>query len=358
MTQPDHLTEEQFAQYRSRSLAAVKLLAVDEHIAQCGECRDRLYREERVDSQLRHLRAEFIGHLDYDQIAACAHGSFPPDVAQHLADCAMCRAEVDDLAQFRDEIKSAPRAPIEMPRRRSPWPFAVAAAVLLAAGGLAWYLRQTPMPSPGVAVAPKPPVSDEPPLTADQKSALQLALDTHKLAHAPILDSVQRKQGVLLGPPGAGDTKGFDLLSPIGTTVLTDRPVFAWMPAPGATSYLVAVYDENFEKVLESPPVSVTEWQPDTPLPRGRIYNWQVTTEIGGHTVHAPIPPAPEARFQVVPQETAGQIETARRVHPANHLLLAALCAQAGALDDARKELDQLAATDPGTAAALRDSLK
>src|SRR5690348_2442024 len=103
MTQPDHLNDEQFAQYRSRTLDPVKLLAVDEHIAQCPACRERLYRQEQGDSRLRQLKAEFTVHLEYEQIAACANGSFPPDVAQHLKDCDMCRAEVDDLMRFRSE---------------------------------------------------------------------------------------------------------------------------------------------------------------------------------------------------------------------------------------------------------------
>jgi hypothetical protein len=38
--------------------------------------------------------------------------------------------------------------------------------------------------------------------------------------------------------------------------------------------------------------------------------------------------------------------------------LLAVLYAKAGDVDDAGKELDQLAATDPSTAALLRQSLK
>jgi hypothetical protein len=83
-----------------------------------------------------------------------------------------------------------------------------------------------------------------------------------------------------------------------------------------------------------------------------------VTATIGGKTIHAPTPPAPEARFQVVAQEAADRIEAARRDHPANHVLLAALCAKAGDVEDAGKELDQLATADPGTAALLRQSLK
>jgi hypothetical protein len=356
MTQPDHLTDEQFAQYRSRTLTPVELLDVDEHIARCGACRDRLYREESAGAGLRRLRADFSDHLEYDQIANCANGSFPPDVAQHLKECDMCRAEVDDLAQFREELKSAPRAPIQMPARRIPWRLAAAAVVLLAAALTVWFLRQTPAPPAGIASVPKPAAPTEPALSPDQNAALQLALADHKLERAPILDRLISKRGVLLG--AATDAQGFELQRPMGTAVLADRPIFQWKSAKGATSYVVAVFDENFEKMVESPAVTAAEWQPDRALARGKIYNWQVTATVGGKTVHAPTPPAPEARFQVVDQESADRIEAARRDHPGNHTLLAALYAKAGAVEDASRELDRLAVTDPTTAAALRQSLK
>jgi hypothetical protein len=356
MTQPEHLTDEQFAQYQSRTLAPAELLAVDAHIALCSPCRDRLYREGQAGTQLRRLKADFAGHLEYDQIADCANGSFPPDVAQHLKECDMCRAEVDDLTEFRAELKSAPRASIQMPVRGIPWRLAVAAAVLLGAGLTVWYVRQTPAPPPGIAAIPRPVAPAEPPLSVEQSEAVQLALSTHKLERAPILDRLISKREVLLGPPAGTNT--FDLEGPMGTAVLTDRPIFQWKPAGGATQYVVAVFDENFDKVVESPTVTATEWQPNRPLARGRVYNWQVIATIAGKTVHAPTPPAPEARFQVVDQETADRIEAARRDHPANHVLLATLYAKAGDVEDAGKELDQVAATDPATAAQLRQSLK
>jgi len=355
MTQPDHLTDEQFAQYHSRTLAPVELLEIDEHIALCAACRDRLYREGQAGTQLRRLKADFAGHLGYDQIADCANGTFPPEVAQHLEECDMCRAEVDDLTQFRAELKSAQRAPIQMPARRIPWRLAAAAAVLLATITV-WYVRQTPAPPPGVAAIPRAMAPAEPPLSVEQNGAVQLALSTHRLERAPILDRLISKREVLLG--ASPETKGFELEGPMGTAVIAGRPAFKWMPASGATRYVVAVFDENFDKVVESPAVMGTEWQPDQPLTRGRIYNWQVTATVAGKTVHAPTPPSPEARFMVVDQATGDQIETARREHPGNHVLLAALYAKAGAVEDAGKELDQLAATDPSTAAALRQTLK
>jgi hypothetical protein len=163
------------------------------------------------------------------------------------------------------------------------------------------------------------------------------------------------RRGVLLG--GGAESKTFDLSAPIGTSVTMDRPTFRWQALPGATRYVVSVFDESFHRVAESPAVGATEWQPADSLPRGRIYIWQVTATVAGEAVRSPVPPAPEARFQVAGPQVAAAIEEARRSHPGNHLLLATLLARNGALDEAAVEVDQLAATDPAIAQSLRDSL-
>jgi hypothetical protein len=140
--------------------------------------------------------------------------------------------------------------------------------------------------------------------------------------------------------------------------VLDTRPVFRWQAVPGASKYVVAIFDDRFQKVAESSAVTAAEWTPEQPLARGRIYNWQVTAHIGARTLRSPVPPAPEARFQIAAVDTVAQIENARRDHPANHLLLAVLLAKAGALDESAQELDALAAVDPATAQSLRQSLQ
>lgn len=357
MMQPAHPTEEQLARYRSRSLAPLELLEVSGHIALCDTCRGRLFDEEQAAAQLRALRAEFSAHLEYEQIAAAAEGEVSPGVGRHLAECASCRAEVEDLGRFRSELSSTPRAPIPMPARKVSWRLpAVAAAVIVVAAGAGFRYWHTPVPhapAPAAKVAPGRPA--EPPLSAGQSEAVEAALATHRLERAGILDQVISKRGVLLGAPSGTET--FDLVAPMGTAVITDRPVFDWKPVRGASHYVVAVFDENFNRVAVSPALSTSEWRPDQPLPRGRIYNWQVSATVGRQTVKAPVPPAPEARFQVLPANLVEEIQKARRDHPANHLLLAVLCAKAGALDYVPAELDALAATDPATASALRESL-
>jgi len=252
--------------------------------------------------------------------------------------CADCRAEVEDLRSFQAEIRVTPITR----GRRWRMPLTIAAGIAVAAVDF-WSLRSG---------RPVERVQDAP-LVSVEREALDQALAGHQLDRAPILDRLIRHQGTLLGPEA--EARHFDLAGPLGTAVETDRPLFHWNALPGAASYVVAVYDENFENVATSPAVTGLEWQPAQALPRGRVFNWQVTARVGGESIHAPGPPAPEARFSVIPADTEAQIETARRTHPGNHLLLAAMYARAGDLDDAAHELDAL---DPAAAKPYRDSLQ
>jgi hypothetical protein len=265
---------------------------------------------------------------------------------------------VQDLSRFRSELRATPRAPVEMPRKPLPrWavPAGIAAAALLiAGGGVSMLMRRRPEPPPAIALKPSAPapVAVDTTIPAADQQTLELATSTHRLERAPILDNLITQPGTLLA--GKSDTPHFDLLGPVGTTVLTDRPVLRWMPVDGATAYVVSIFDEHFVKVVESPAQPNTDWRPDKPLPRGRILNWQVTAKARGANIHAPTPPAPEARFEIVPQDVADHIAATRRDHPGNPLLLAALLAKVGALDDAEMELKGM---ESSVAQPYRESL-
>jgi len=359
---PSHLSDSELAGYRKRTLAAAELLRVDEHLTSCADCRDRIFESGLLAAQARALRNQFIEHLDYDEIVACAEGTPEASVGAHVAECALCRAEVDDLRVFRmqlaqPQVEPVRREPIVMPVRRARWKKPVwlaAAAGLLVVAGMAVWSLQRPAAAPAPEIAQQPVQPREPALTPEQQQAVQLAMASHKLERASVLNRLAAKRGVLLGAPA--EAKTFEILAPVGTTTVNDRPVFQWQAMNGASSYVVAVFDENFNKVAESPAVTVPEWQPEEPLVRGVVFNWQVSARVGGRTVRAPVPPAPEARFELVSAETAGEIEKARRLHAGNHLLLAVLYARAGALDDAAKEA--VAISDAGLARDLRQSIE
>ena len=334
MKKAAHLSEEQFHGYRRRTLAPAELLDVDRHIAQCEACLARLWRESDAIPPLRDLRSQFSEHLDYEQIVACAEDASAEPCEHHLAECELCRAEVDVLRDFRAQLNAAaalPRGDRRCPCPASRWrisAFATIAAGTVLAAGLAFWAFQKQPPAPPASEVSKTNPPAEPALSPEQQAMVQLAIASRKLERAPVLDSLIARRGVLLGSPGEART--FEIGAPVGTTVLTDRPSFRWQAVEGGAHYVVSVFDADFRKVAESPRLTAPVWQPEQPLARGRIYNWQVTATAGGATFRSPVPPAPEARFQVVSAADAQSIETARRDHPGNHLLLAVLTGQRG----------------------------
>ncbi len=143
------------------------------------------------------------------------------------------------------------------------------------------------------------------------------------------------------------DGMPFVILAPVGTAVQTDRPTFRWQPLDGATSYKVTVFDADFNAVAKSENLTTTEWTPPQPLPRGEVYQWQVTALKDGKEVASPTAPAPEAKFKVLEQDKAEAIGRVKRKHPNSHLTLGVLYAQAGMLDDAEREFQALLNANP-----------
>ena len=340
-----HPTDTQLQRYQARTLTPAELLMMDGHLAVCPACRDALSRSMNVNALLDECRERLRDHLIYEQVVSCAEGRPEPDAETHLQMCDSCRREVADLRAFR--------ARLQPPRPRWPLPawIAAAAAVTVLAGiGLRSVTRPVPPPPAQHATA-----AVETPLTEEQRGLIAAVESTHKLQRASVLDQLIAKRGVLLGE--AGGNKSFELTAPVGTVVLQDRPVFRWQPVSGASHYVVSIFDQDFRLAAQSPSIQSTEWQPSAALPRGQVFVWQVTATVGTDSVRAPVPPAPEARFEILETATASAIEQTRREHPGDHRLLAAILARSGALDETAAEIDALAASDPETARALRQSL-
>ena len=217
-------------------------------------------------------------HLTGRQIEDYRQRALPPrellEVDDHLAACPECRLRVAegeplsgalaaweelteepsptavrlDLGEILDEVDARKSG------KRHPWrPALLAAAMVLLACGVFWIARQ---PEP----AGQPPV--------------------------------------LRGPVSAPE---FTLQAPLSIEVPGGRPTFRWTPLAGAESYRVMVFDSDFNRVLDSGPLSGTEWMPDRPLPAlpAGIYTWQVKARRSGEEITAPGPTLPQAFFQV-----------------------------------------------------------
>lgn len=132
-----------------------------------------------------------------------------------------------------------------------------------------------------------------------------------------------------------------------------DRPIFRWSELEGATSYVVEIYDAQFNPAASSPPLRISNWT-SPPLARGQIYSWQIKAIREGQEFIAPRPPAPQARFKIVDRATADEIARARRDHASSHLLPGLLYARAGLLAEAEVEFRALQKSNPDSDVARK----
>jgi hypothetical protein len=323
----------------------------------------------RAAETLRRALADEDGvaeHLLYEQIEAYVDGRLDEvdrEIVQaHLEDCRLCAEDRADLEATKAQLSGG------VPTRRVPrftW-IAAAAGIVLAV--VLWQVSRVHEPPPSRSAQTVPisspasadtPTKNDDGLLDEERAAINRALSSGTLAVPSSVRALTGAEGTLLG--GATDAGEMRPLSPAGTAVATDAPAFTWQPLAGATSYSVAVFDEEFRGVASSGSLQTTSWTPSPALPRGRVLTWQVkATRADGSTVLAPAPPHPEARFVVLDAGAAARIDAARTRLVARPLDLAVVLADAGLVADAERELKRAAAS-PDTAAAaakLLDSLK
>ena len=170
---------------------------------------------------------------------------------------------------------------------------------------------------------------------ASYAAVIKRALELESIDRAPVLMELAGRPSTLMGKP-EGVT--FDLLQPVGTVTLSNRPTFAWQPLAGATSYQVYVLDTDFKVVTESGPITATSWSPPTALDRGVVYLWQVSAVKDGEVVSAPAAPLPEARFKILTGSKTRELQQAVKARAGSHLALGIIYAHTGLLDDAERE--------------------
>src|SRR5262245_35927489 len=116
----EHLSSHDLERYRQSALPPPELLAVDDHLAACGQCRAQLaafvpatIAWQTLNAQL-NTNAERIEHLSYEQLAAYVDeqlGNAERLAAEsHLETCEICAAELQDLRAFSVEVATLPQA--------------------------------------------------------------------------------------------------------------------------------------------------------------------------------------------------------------------------------------------------------
>jgi len=157
---------------------------------------------------------------------------------------------------------------------------------------------------------------------------------------------LQGRGAVLLGPDA--EEKGPTLISPVGTVVREQRPLFRWTIAT-SNEVQIDLYDRNFEPVMSSGPVKGSDWTCTTSLKRGEMFRWQIRYRDGSNEIVVPSTTSADARFMVLSKSALAELEREEKTHADSHLVLGALYANAGLLDDAERELTAFAAANPAS---------
>jgi hypothetical protein len=356
----EHLTLEQTAGYVEEALAGEDLQVVRDHLSYCEQC-------EMAVNDLQAFREQVISGLDRE----CR----PSPV---IADTSGRR-----FVKALSSLFSRPTALI--------FGSALTALLLILAGWLIWEAPQSKKaemtggppspttPSVSPVVSPTPMLRDEPTVmvaqlndgggqvTLDQTGNLT-GIDNLPPAYEQMIKSALTTQRLEesrflagLTPPEDSEIRSrdntdreFSMIKPVGTVILSDRPIFRWSRLGGAANYIVEVYDDEFTKVATSSQLIDNSWTASGSLPRGKTYTWQVKAVKDGLELISPPPGEPEAKFRILDRARVGELMQARRTYPGSHLILGLLYARDGLLDNAELEFRKLRKANPSSAIARR----
>jgi Putative zinc-finger len=449
----EHLTEQQIESFHRRKMSPDGLRAAHQHLDVCEMCRAQLTPPGQVELALAAFEREFRqaeaedDHLHYQQISGFVDNALDEIdreiVESHLAACAECAAEVQDLRNFKAAIATRESVPVKTHSQRerglawwnwwersSPARQAAAAAVVILILAAAIFLlriksfrrddtqlaqvrnaatRQklllgpSPLASPPVeqkGATENQPVNNREPLsphrdkrlkrsgsesnpipssqivvalkdgdglltldargrisgvaadTPAMQRMLSVALRSQRLEKPHAIDGLIHRSSIQLD--ASGESSAAALERPVGTVVESERPTFIWRPLKGASGYTVSVFNAQLNEVARSENLTTTAWTTPHMLQRGAIYRWQVIAVKDGREVVLPAPTEPEAKFKVLEQHRALELERARRRYANSHLALGLLYAQRGLLDEAETELQALVKDNPSSTVARK----
>ena len=189
------------------------------------------------------------------------------------------------------------------------------------------------------------------PLPAAYEGLVRAALTSGQVEISHAARELVGKRETLMG--GRDTLNSFSLVSPVGEVVASRTPAFRWSPLPGATSYVVAIFDSNLNQVDASPPLPKPGWAAQKFLRRGAVYTWQVTAMKGANEIIiSPGAGRSDAKFRVLDVTQYEELASAERTYKGSHLLMGLLYARAGLLDDARREFTALQKANPDSSVA------
>jgi hypothetical protein len=358
-----HVNSGQIARYVSRTLPPTEILALHGHLETCPACRNAL--EEATLAGMPAVNTALLlgnvsdPHLSEEEMVAFVAGRLPenrqPEAARHLAVCEVCRDSVAAMEAVRDEPAGGSVRVYGV--RWYALAGAIAATLLVGAVIHYWPLAGRPG-TPAIVASLR---DADGLIELDANGTLRGLENASPAEQNLVRDSLRRRAlpagpsawagapGVLLSLPSNAPQAPFAPIGPMNTRVLSDRPVFAWQPYPGASAYEVLVTNEKLEPLARSGRTTATQWQPETPLPRATVLLWQIRAWHNGEMVSTPAPPAQPARFEIAGTAVAARLDQLRAQPRPSHMLAAVLCAQEGLRDEAAKEIQALARENPAS---------
>lgn len=338
-----HVTDDEIDRLCRRELVASELIQFADHVAACGDCRQRLARRRGVEaaqSALDDALGDSADHVPESDIHAFVDGRLDAsrrrEIAGHLEHCAACAEEVRDLQLFAAADRSSTRF------RPVRWYGGLAAAAALVLAVVMFGLLRTKTPQQVTSNQDVTGAVSVDGLTEVERARVRDALASRRLSLPGTLQDLIGTRSTLLGD---ADEARFELAAPVGTGVLTDRPLLQWAALSGAATYVVTIQDQATGETLNSPILHDHTWSPDASLTRGHTYLWQVARSFNGIETVAPRPPDPPAKFFVVSAADASRLAEI----PASHIVRGILYANAGLVDDAERELAAVAAQNPNS---------
>lgn len=413
----EHLLTDDINKYMNRALNASELLKADEHLAQCDLCFARLSELRGNKSVPKMDVLQFSPaepeHLSYERLEAYVDEK-SDDVEREIADvhlqaCHDCSLQLEGLLQMRKLVEADSERQVVPPQPKTTsifdgiraflqanyslkYSFA-ALALLLFVSFVAFFVVARRNATDETAVVSSPSVNLPPNiqnLNADANSGIQTdfnvssntkpetninvtnrqtetqpenlppayreeianVLNKQQLNLPPELKTLNNQIGKLMG--GATEGIPFAVTNPVGKILQSKRPQFRWRELSGAESYIVKVYDTDFNEVATSPKLAVAVWQIDKPLARGKTYLWQVTAIKNGEEIKSPTRPAPDARFKILDAKKADELARLNRQYKNEHLFLGIMYANAGLVDEATREFQREIAKNPNSKQARK----
>jgi len=347
-----HLTSEQTAEYVDKNLSGEELQMVVDHLSNCEQCTVAV-------ADLRAFRNEIAPSLDREY--APAH--VPAVVESSWRERFVSLFRVSPVPAFGGAMLAVLLLVFvgwlawRTPREEKNQVVAVPTPSLQPAPSPVPSLQSEPMPAPVVAqlndgagmlsLDQEGKLSGADNLPPEYQSLVKNALTGQKIEKSSQLQGLTRPPSSLMG--SNDKTREFSVIGPAGNVVMSDRPTFRWSRMEGAASYVVEVYDDQFKQVEMSPQLTTPSWTTTHPLPRGRVYSWQVKATKDGEDVVSPRPPAPQAKFRVLDQAKANELSRAKRAYGTSHLTLGLLYAKAGLIKEAEQEFRILLRSNPNS---------